>query len=56
VTGAMTIPATGDWQTWTTLSRVVTLAAGPQMARVVFDAAGASSFGNLNWFRVGAAV
>jgi len=56
VTGPLMMPATGDWQTWMTIAKVVTLGAGPQVARVVFDTAGPSSFGNLNWVRVAAAV
>ncbi len=54
VTGTLTIPSTGSWQTWTTVAKTVTLAAGPQRLRVVFDAPGPSAFGNLNWFRVSA--
>ncbi len=51
VTQALTIPDTGGWQQWTTVSTMVTLQAGPQVARVVFDTAGVA-VGNLNWFRV----
>jgi hypothetical protein len=56
VTGPLTIPATGGWQVWATVSKVVTLNAGRQLAKVVFDTAGASAFGNLNWVRVAPAV
>jgi len=56
VTGPLTIPATGGWQAWTTVSKVVTLAAGPQRLRMVFDTAGASAFGNLNWVRISPAA
>ena len=52
-TGTMTIPATGSYQTWTTVSESVSLAAGTQGMRVVFDAAGPSGgVGNLNWIRL----
>ena len=39
-TGAVTIPSTGGWQAWTTVSRTVTLSAGTQVMRVVFDTGG----------------
>jgi hypothetical protein len=48
VTGAMSIPATGGWQSWTTIRKTVNLSAGAQVMRVVFDASGA----NFNWIRV----
>jgi uncharacterized repeat protein (TIGR01451 family) len=51
-TGMMAVPATGDWQAWTTLSRSVTLDAGLHLMRVSFDSEGASgAFGNLNYLR-----
>ena len=43
VTGPLTIPNTGGWQTWTTVSTPVALSAGPQIMRVVFDAIGPSA-------------
>jgi hypothetical protein len=53
VTGPLTIPDTGGWQTWVSVSAPVTLTAGVQVARVVFDGFGSSGFiGNLNWFRI----
>jgi hypothetical protein len=53
-TGSLTIPGTGGWQSWTTLSKSVTLSAGTQVVRIVFDAAGPGGvFGNLNWLSVG---
>lgn len=52
VTGAMTIPNTGGWQNWTTVSTAVALPAGPQIMRVVFDTVGVSAVGNLNWVRL----
>jgi endonuclease/exonuclease/phosphatase family metal-dependent hydrolase len=48
VTGTMSIPSTGGWQSWTTVRKTVTLSAGTQVMRVVFDASGA----NFNWIRV----
>ena len=49
-TGPFVIPDTGGWQTWATLSKAgVSLAAGPQVLRIVMDANGASgSIGNMN--------
>jgi len=52
-TGALTIPNTGGWQNWTTVSSPVTLTAGPHSLRLVVDAAGASGLvGNVNWLDV----
>jgi hypothetical protein len=53
-TGPLTIPNTGGWQTWTTVTKTgVGLNAGPQVLRFVVDAAGPSGVvGNLNWIRV----
>ncbi len=54
VTGALTIPGTGGWQAWTTVSTSVSLPAGAQMLRVVFDSLGSSGFvGNLNYLQIG---
>jgi phosphatidylserine/phosphatidylglycerophosphate/cardiolipin synthase-like enzyme len=51
-TGPMTIPNTGGWQTWTTISKAnVTLSAGAQIWRLVIDNAG-SVVGNINYIRV----
>jgi hypothetical protein len=54
VTGAMTVPNTGGWQTWKTITRTgVVFAAGPHVIRVVMDANGATgSVGNFNWFAI----
>ncbi|HYE98027.1 MAG TPA: carbohydrate-binding protein [Planctomycetota bacterium] len=53
-TGTLWIPNTGGWQAWQTVSvGGVSLSAGTQILRVVFEAAGSSgSVGNLNWVRV----
>jgi Carbohydrate binding module (family 6) len=51
-TGPLTIPNTGSYQTWTNVTKTgVSLAAGQQVWRVVFDAAG-SVMGNFNYIRV----
>ena len=52
VTGTVSIPPTGGWQTWTTVSVAgINLAAGTHVMRIVMDTNGASgSVGNFNWF------
>lgn len=40
VSAAVSIPATGGWQTWTTISVPVTLGAGAQTMMVAFDSGG----------------
>ena len=54
LTGPMTIPDTGGHQKWTTIVKSgVSLPAGRQRLRVVFDASGATgAFGNVNYLRV----
>ena len=54
VTGPLSVPDTGGWQTWTTIRRTgVNLNAGSQVWRVVMDSNGATTaVGNLNWIRV----
>ena len=53
-TGPLTIPNTGGWQAWTTISKGgVALGAGKQVIRVVMDTNGATgSVGNFNWFAI----
>lgn len=52
VTGPLSIPNTGGWQTWRDVTATVTLAAGVQPMRVVFDAAGPTGVvGNINYVR-----
>lgn len=53
VTGPMTIPNTGGWQSWRTISVAgVALNAGRQRLRVVLDANGSTGvFGNINYLR-----
>jgi Carbohydrate binding module (family 6) len=52
ITGPLTIPDTGGWQAWATVSKQVTLEGGPQIFRVTFDSSGSCCVGNLNWIRV----
>jgi endonuclease/exonuclease/phosphatase family metal-dependent hydrolase len=47
-TGAISLPSTGGWQSWTTVKKTVTLAAGTQTMRVVFGSGGV----NLNYINV----
>jgi glucose/arabinose dehydrogenase len=54
ISGPLTVPDTGGWQSWVTLrvSRV-SLAAGPQTWRLVMDVDGATGVvGNINWISV----
>jgi hypothetical protein len=53
-TGLIAIPDTGGWLTWTTIRRTgISLNAGPQVLRVVFDSVGTrGAVGNINWIRV----
>ena len=54
ITGRLTVPNTGGWQTWTTVRKSsVTLAAGTQMWRLVMDTNGATNaVGNFNYIRL----
>jgi endonuclease/exonuclease/phosphatase family metal-dependent hydrolase len=52
VSGPLTIPNTGGWQNWATVSRLVTLKAGLQKMRVVLDANGVQAVGNFGWIRL----
>jgi phosphatidylserine/phosphatidylglycerophosphate/cardiolipin synthase-like enzyme len=53
-TGPMTVPTTGGWQAWTTVTRTgVPLPGGQQTWRLVIDSASPSgSVGNFNYIRV----
>ena len=55
VTGPLTVPNTGGWQTWTTIRKTaLNLNAGQQVWRVVMDSNGSTTaIGNLNWIRIG---
>jgi len=53
VTGAIAVPDTGGWQTWQSVTKSVTLAAGAQVARLVMDTAGAGgAVGNITSLRL----
>ena len=54
VSGPISIPDTGDWQTWSTVRKTgLTLAGGQQVWRLVMDTNGESTFvGNINFMRV----
>ena len=52
ITGELTIPNTGGWQTYTTLTAPVTLPAGNQVLRVVWDTAPSGFVGNLHWIQI----
>ncbi|HYM25112.1 MAG TPA: carbohydrate-binding protein, partial [Vicinamibacterales bacterium] len=54
-TGTMTVPNTGGWRTWTTITSKsgISLAAGTHVIKVVMDTNGTSgSVGNFNWFTI----
>lgn len=53
-TGPMSVPNTGGWQSWATISKAnVSLSAGPQVWRIVFDSTGPGGIiGNFNFIRV----
>lgn len=59
ITGAITLPKTGGWQTWQTVTRAgVNLTAGTHALKLVMDSDGAGStastayLSNLNWLRI----
>jgi hypothetical protein len=54
-TGPLTIPNTGGWQQWQTVTKTgVSLSAGVQAVRVVLDSNGPIGFvGNLNYLDFG---
>ena len=51
LTGSLTVPDTGDWQLWTTMSApAASLAAGTHVLRLAMDSVGSSGWvGNFNW-------
>ncbi|HEV8378952.1 MAG TPA: carbohydrate-binding protein [Tepidisphaeraceae bacterium] len=51
--GTFTVPATGGWNTWTTLTKKgISLPSGQHVLRVAMDSQGANSvIGNLNWIK-----
>ncbi len=48
VSGALTVPDTGGWQSWQTPTASVQLSAGPQVARLVIDSTGLNAAGNFD--------
>ncbi len=53
ITGSMTFPNTGGWQTWATVSSpAVTLTAGQHVMRLAFDGNATYDIGNVNWLSV----
>ena len=51
-TGPITVPDTGGWQTWRTITTGgIPLDAGVRVLRIVLDTASAGGAGNYNWFR-----
>src|SRR5438552_5931985 len=53
-TGALGVPDTGGWQTWTLVTKTgISLAAGVQVLRLVMDNIGpGGAVGNFNWLRL----
>ena len=55
-TGTLTVPNTGGWQTWQTITTTVQLTAGQQIMQVDFDTNGSTGYvGNFNWLELTAA-
>jgi len=52
VSGPITIPDTGGWQSWRTISARVSLNAGRQFLRLVMDRNGTYAVGNFDYFRL----
>ena len=50
LTGSVTVPVTGGWQSWQTVESTVTLEPGVQTLRFVKD--GATGEFNVNWFEL----
>ena len=48
VTGPLTVPDTGGWQSWQTVTATVNLSAGTQIARLMMDSLGAIAVGNFD--------
>jgi beta-glucanase (GH16 family) len=51
ISSVMTVPGTGGWQNWTTISGTIELEAGEQIIRY-FHSGGAGSEFNLDWFNL----
>lgn len=55
ISGGITVPNTGGWQSWRTISTQVWLEAGWQVLRLVMDSGGDYAVGNFDWIRFQAA-
>jgi len=52
-TSELTVPNTGGWQTWTTLSTSISLTSGQHIIQLHMDSVGsAGTVGNFNWFSI----
>ncbi|CAG0963880.1 endoglucanase [Methanosarcinales archaeon] len=51
-TGPITVPDTGSYQTWKTLTKTVSLSAGQQVMKIVMDKKGGYNVGNINYIRI----
>ena len=51
-TGPITVPDTGSYQTWKTLTKTVSLSAGQQVMKIVMDKIGDYNVGNINYIRI----
>ncbi len=57
VAGALSVPDTGGWQTWQTITKTVSLTAGAQTIRILLDTNGpGGGVGNLNFVRLTSAA
>lgn len=55
-TSTLSVPDTGGWQNWRTLSTGINLSAGTHVIQLRMDSVGANgSSGNFNWFSIGGA-
>jgi N-acetylneuraminic acid mutarotase len=53
VTGSMTLPNTGGWQTWQNVTKTgISLSAGTHIIRLAFDTAVSGEIGNVNYIQV----
>ncbi|MGO1070954.1 carbohydrate-binding protein [Lysobacter sp. CA199] len=56
-TSTLSVPDTGGWQNWRTLSAPISLSAGSHVIQLRMDSVGAGgSTGNFNWFSIGNVV
>lgn len=56
-TPSLSVPDTGGWQNWRTVSSPITLSAGSHVIQLRMDSVGpGNSTGNFNWFAIGSAA